>query len=69
MGFAHTWGEHRVFFRKPDDERVYSLPAAWTDVVGPDPVKVMGAGKSPFRVADVLALARLLAQVEEETVR
>jgi hypothetical protein len=22
VGFAHTWGEHRVFFRKPGDQRV-----------------------------------------------
>ncbi|MGH9107630.1 MAG: DUF5372 family protein [Acidimicrobiales bacterium] len=69
VGFAHTWGEHRVFFKKPGDEQVYSLPARWTDVEGRDPVVVMGAGRSPFQVADLVALARLLAQVEEVTVR
>ena len=58
-----------MFFRKPDDERVYSLPATWTDAEGLDPAVVMGAGKSPFRVADLLALAHLLAQVEETSVR
>ena len=39
------------------------LPAAWTSVVAEDPVVVAGAGKSPFRVADLLALSRLLAGI------
>jgi len=69
VGFAHTWGEHRVFFRKPADQRVHSLPACWTDAEGLDPVVVMGAGRSPFRVVDLVELARLLAQVEERIVR
>jgi hypothetical protein len=57
VGFAHTWGEHRVFFRKPGDQRVCSLPAGWTDVEEPDPFVVMSAGRSLFRPADLLALA------------
>jgi hypothetical protein len=69
VGFAHTWGEHRVFFNKPGDEHVCSLPARWTDVDGPDPVVVMGAGRAHFQVADLLALARLLAEVEEVAVK
>jgi hypothetical protein len=60
MGFAHTWGEHRVFFRKPADRRVHSLPAGWTDVEAPDAFVVMAAGRSLFRPADLLALADLL---------
>ncbi len=60
MGFAHTWGEHRVFFTKPDDQRVYSLPASWTDVEGPDVFVTVSAGRSLFRPEDLLALADLL---------
>jgi Family of unknown function (DUF5372) len=69
VGLCLSWGDHRVFFKKPDDERVYSLPARWTDVEEPDPVVVIGAGRSHFQVAELLALARLLAQVEEVAVR
>ena len=69
VGFAHTLGEHRVFFKKPGDERVCSLPARWTDIEGADPVVVMGAGRAHFQVADLLALARLLGEVEEVTVK
>jgi hypothetical protein len=60
VGFAHTWGEHRVFFRKPAEQRVFSLPASWTDVEAPDAFVVMSAGRSVFRPADLLALADLL---------
>ena len=49
-----------MFFRKPADERVYSLPAGWTDVEAPDAFAVMSAGRSLFRPADLLALADLL---------
>ena len=58
-----------MFFRKPPDQRVWSLPAPWTDVEGPDPVVVQGAGRSPLRVDDLLDLASLLAQVGEVAVR
>ena len=64
VGYAHTWGEHRVFFREPGEERVRSMPAGWTDVEGPDPFLVLAAGRSAFRVDDLLALARLLAELE-----
>jgi hypothetical protein len=60
VGFAHTWGEYRVFFRKPADQRVYSLPASWTDVEGPDPFVAQSAGRSLFRPSDLLALADLI---------
>lgn len=62
MGYAHTWGEHRVFFRKPGEERVRSLPASWTDVEGPDPLLVISGGKAHFRVEDLLVLAALLKE-------
>ncbi|MDA8185204.1 MAG: DUF5372 family protein, partial [Actinomycetota bacterium] len=60
VGFAHTWGEHRVFFRKPGDQRVCSLPAGWTDVEAPDAFVVVAAGRSLFRPEDLLALADLV---------
>ena len=66
VAYAHTWGEHRVFFHKAADERVYSIPASWTDVEGIDPVAALGAGRAHFRVADLLALARVLDELEKE---
>lgn len=40
-----------------------SLPAAWTDVEGPDPFLALAEGRTFFRVADLRALARLLAEL------
>ena len=54
-----TWGEDRVFVF--DDERqLFSLPAGWTDVDPPDPSVAVSAGRSPFRMADLLELAALI---------
>ena len=63
VGYAHTWGEHRVFFRKPGQTRVSSLPASWTDVDGPDPFLAMSAGRAHFRPDDLVSLARLLGEL------
>ena len=49
-----------MFFRKPGDVRLHSIPAAWTDVEGVDPFVAMAAGRARFRVEDLLTLARLL---------
>jgi Family of unknown function (DUF5372) len=60
VGFAHTWGEHRVFFHDPAGQRVCSLPASWTDVEETDAFMAVSAGRSLFRPEDLLALADLL---------
>ena len=60
VGYAHTWGEHRVFFRMPGEEQVRSMPAGWTDVEGVDPSVALADGRAHFRVDDLLALSRLL---------
>ncbi len=55
----HNWAEDRVFL-VVDDGALRSLPSAWTDVDPPDPFVVIAAGRSAFRVEDLLALATLL---------
>ncbi|MEI8334625.1 MAG: DUF5372 family protein [Chloroflexota bacterium] len=64
VGYAHTWGEHRVFFREPGDVRVQSLPAGWTDIEGPDPFLVVSGGRTCFRVEDLAALVRLIDELD-----
>lgn len=58
----HNWGEDRVYFF---DERgvLRGIPAAWTDRAAPDPFVVMAAGRCPFRVADLVALADLVERL------
>jgi hypothetical protein len=54
-----AWDEDRVSF-VGEDGAVASLPAAWTDIDPVDPFVVMAAGRCPFRIADLLAVADLL---------
>jgi len=59
LAVRQTWAEDRVFFLDADG-RQHSLPVGWTDAGGPDVFVTVAAGRSPFRVADLLALALLL---------
>jgi hypothetical protein len=54
-----NWAEDRVFFFG-DGGQLTSMPAGWTDVDPPDPYVVLSAGRSIFRIEDLLALALLL---------
>jgi hypothetical protein len=60
--YRHTWGEHRVYYHNQEGH-LCSMPASWTSLAGLDPFVALAAGRSPFRVADLLALARLCAQL------
>lgn len=55
-----TWGEDRVFFFDGGGVQ-RSLPRAWTDAADVDPFVVVAAGRSPFRVEDLVALVGLIA--------
>jgi hypothetical protein len=54
-----TWKQDRVFILVGDGT-VSSLPTAWTDVVEPDVFVTAAAGRSAFRVEDLVALAELI---------
>jgi hypothetical protein len=55
----HNWAEDRVFFFA-EDGQLRSIPAGFTDVDPPDPFVAISAGRSIFRVEDLLGLAGLL---------
>jgi len=57
--YRHSFGDHRVFFHDADGQ-LRSIPALWTSLVAPDPAVVFAAGRAPFRVGDLLAVARLV---------
>lgn len=64
MTYRHTWGEDRVFFHL-EDGYLHSLPAAWTDVGPADPFVTIAAGRALFRSEDLLALVRLLRDLDQ----
>jgi hypothetical protein len=59
VDYRHSWGEDRVFYV---DERgdARSLPASWTSAAADDPFTVVSAGRSHWRVADLLELATVV---------
>ena len=57
--WRHNWGEDRVFYRDRQGHMA-SLPARWTSVEAEDPFVVVAAGRSRFRVVDLIDLATLL---------
>ncbi len=62
LSVGHNWGEDRVFFL--DDYGVkHSLPVGWTDTASPEVFLAVAAGRSPFRVDDLVVLAGLVAQL------
>ena len=61
--YLQAWGEHRVYFHK-EGEHLVSVPATWTDVVAEDPVVRVSAGRSLFRVVDLIELAQLVERLQ-----
>ena len=60
-----NWQADRVYVFDPAGKLV-SLPAEWTDAVTPDPFVVMSAGRSPFHVSSLVALADLVLQLTSD---
>jgi hypothetical protein len=64
LAIRQTWSDDRVFFLDGDG-RQHSLPAGWTDAVEPDVFVAMAAGRSPFRLVDLLALGQLIDGLDD----
>lgn len=59
-----NWGEDRVMYYD-DKGRLRSLLASWTDVVDRDSFSLTSAGRSWFRVDDLLRLSSLINELKE----
>ena len=57
-----NWGEDRVFYYDPGGN-LKSLLTSMTDVIAADAFQAVSAGRSAFRVDDLLELRRLLGKV------
>ncbi len=60
-----NWGEEILYYHDQEG-RLVPVPARWTDTVPPDPVVSISAGRSPFRLEDLLELSRLVTALEQE---
>ena len=59
VDYRHNWGEDRVYFHHPDNI-LTSIPTGWTSLLEQDPFVVVAAGRSNFRVGELVELARLI---------
>jgi hypothetical protein len=57
------WGEDRVFYLN-EGEELRSIPARWTSAGDDDPLVVISAGRSMYRVADLLELTKLARKIQ-----
>jgi hypothetical protein len=53
-------GGLRAYFYD-DEGRLESIPVDWTDMAAEDPFVVLSAGRSLFRIEDLLRLSTLIA--------
>ena len=67
VSHRQDWGEDRVWFQDKLG-RLHSLATSWTDVGAVDPFVALATGRSLFRVADLLELARQIAAGKSERV-
>ena len=58
-------GERRVYFYNSEGH-IASVPLEWTDVEPPDPFVVISAGRSFFRIKDILRLVHLVDEIKKE---
>jgi hypothetical protein len=62
-----NWGEDRVWFHDRNG-LLRSIPTNWTDAGGIDPFVVVAAGRSLFRITDLLELALRIQALRPEQV-
>jgi len=62
IDYRYFWSEDRVVYVDETGE-ASSLPARWTSAIAEDPAVVVSAGRSHFRVADLIELAKLVCGV------
>ncbi len=62
--YRQCWGEDRVFFYLNEGEALRSMPARWTSAATDDVFVVISAGRSLYRVADLLDLAKQIRGVQ-----
>lgn len=60
-----AWGEDRVYFLD-SKKRLRHLATSWTDAADPDPFVTIAAGRSHFRIDDLLELAAVVATLRKQ---
>jgi len=59
-----NWGSEQVYYHDSAG-RLRLMPLTWTSLKAEDPIQVLGAGRSPFKLVDLLELARCLERLQQ----
>ena len=65
MRWRQSWGEDRAYYQDASG-RLCSFPANFTSLAVADPFVEMAAGRSSFRVEDLLRLVDLIRRLHHE---
>ena len=60
-----NWSVDQVYYHDPNG-RLRTMPIRWTSLIAIDPAVEFGRGQSPFKLADLLELARLIDGLKEQ---
>jgi hypothetical protein len=66
VSYRQNWGEDRAWFHD-NNGRLQSIPANWSDAAEVDPFVVVAAGRSSFRITDLLELVQVIQGVGAST--
>jgi hypothetical protein len=59
VNYKRSWG-HECIDLHDDHDGIITVPIGWTDAAEPDPFVVVSAGRSHFRVEDLVRLVHLI---------
>ena len=61
----NNWNVDQVYYHDPGG-RLRSIPITWTSLIAADPAVEFGKGQTPFKLVDLLELARLIDTLKEQ---
>jgi hypothetical protein len=65
LAVRNNWGGDRVSYAGPD-RRLRTMPLEWTDVLEPDLVVTVGAGRSLFRTDRLRQLRKFVDECQRQ---
>ena len=68
MAWRQSWGEDRVYYHNGAG-RLCSFPASFTSMAAPDPFLEIAAGRSLFRMEDLIRLTILVEELKQKAER
>ena len=60
-----NWGTNRVYYFD-SKKQLKSIPTAWTSLRPEDPRCILVAGRSDFRLIDLLELSKLIKRIKQK---